>query len=213
MDRISTKLRGAAYGTIAHRDSAYYTYGGDLELSRDNDLARFSQGAMNRVALLGTTIITSSITKLQLSALDARANDFPVLGQNPAYLALAKSMGPVLAGGIYAHGIGTEDYIGIGFKSEGGERFLVLSLLYRDPGAAELNANSIRDAMKQHVGRITGDRLEGDLYVVGQSRVDLYSVGSVLTIEAKLTERARSALWGEMVNAGDLAFLRLPTDG
>jgi hypothetical protein len=222
---IAGKLTELGYSKTEYSSYSYYGIREDFDMDPTNPLSALVLASMNRLAVFKDTVIASPATEYVTGIFDAMAGDAPSVMDNAACRALADSLGDVLTavmttperivitspqvGGMPKFEFSIPDDWGLlhqydmaalGYKAEGEQRFLVISLYYKDEETAAADGAEILKRMAGYTfgtwtpGYSLGtmpDILFTDRYKVGEPVVRQYPDGVVLTIACQaITEGA-----------------------
>jgi hypothetical protein len=239
---IAGKLTGLGYSRTDYGAYSYYGIREDFKIDLTKPLGQIVMASMNRLAVFDDTIIASPATGYVTGIFDAMAGDTPSVIDNTAGRALADSLGDVLTAVVTIparivqiippeHIVGDVrfdfdipgdwgtlheyDMAALGYRAEGGKRFLEIALYYDDAGSAEADGTEI---VKRMEGYILGTFLENmenipftEKYLPGEPEVHKYADGAVLTVACELIPEDRLGTSFHMGGAGggirDMLFL------
>lgn len=231
---IVSRLKGLGYKEKEHNGTIYYSHLGDYEVDFTSPVTRLALAQMNRVAVEGYTIIAAPADKIFFTVLDTWQGKARSLRDIPAYLALAHSMGDLVSAAIlprsealkpgdalwdprsyykFAKGWGRlHDYqlVGLGYRTDGEERAMVIALFYGDPLAAAADAQELKKRLEDYiVFTALPQRKDTPLMNFCQAtepQVIRWKQSSALAVECKFRADAPN-LWSFMVEFRDLLFL------
>ena len=208
---IAEKLTKLGYEQKTRDSVSYYAIPEGVYSATVDDLNVIIPLSRRRLAFLDGSLVTSRSDEPLFLVLGTREGEVASIRSNPAYLAVAREVGPLLAGKIStAEQSSLVDapfqLFGLGVQTDGHERFMVVSLFYLDPEGASRYESETLSRLGTYVSRCSGRRLGGQLYEAPTSRVSRYSVGSVLTIKARLHPQTPSRLWWDLTRVEGVAF-------
>lgn len=233
---IADKLAELDYDTAEHGTDTYYTKGEDYNINMD-ELSGMVLNSMNRVAILNDTIVTAPSTEKVTAILDTITDNERSIMDIVACRELADSLGEVLTAVMtmpyrvtdldqnmevipsFAFTIPGDwgllhryDYSAIGYKNDGEERTLIISLFYTGVGAAQDDADELVKRMESyllgtqygHVGIPLTDWVD-----IGEPIVRSYPYGATLTVSCRvLSEKVNLALFLGTQGTSDTLFLK-----
>lgn len=242
-EEIRLRLKELEYQEIEAYGETYYTIRDDYQWPSFTSPAMFALGSMNRVFVEDDVLIAAPATDMVTDILAAWAGEQSSLSEDTAFSSLAAALGDPLSAALLtrdtalnfeASGVSSEgqanilsDYqrpsdwgviheweaLGIGFGRDDDARWLVISLFYSDPDAAEADAQELLQRMDGYstVATELSDRNAWLEFPIDTSCSRLTSDaqrhddGSTLSIQCALTEDAVS--WVLLMELRDLGFL------
>jgi hypothetical protein len=239
---IAGKLIEQGYSKTDYGSYAYYGIREDFAISMTSPLSRLVMASMNQLAVFDDTIIASPATGYVTGIFDAMAGDTPSVIDNAACRALADSLGDVITAVVTIPArivqiIPPENIIGdvrfdfgipddwgelheyemaaLGYRAEGGKRFLEIALYYDNAGSAEADGAEIVKRMEGYILNTFIDNMENipftERYLPGEPEVRKYADGAVLTIACQLISEGRLGASFHMGGIGggirDMLFL------
>jgi hypothetical protein len=238
-DLIVGKLTEAGYQKVEYVPYFYYSLNDDFSVDDlSNPMTQKVLSAMNRVALLDNALITAPATEILTGILDTMAGKEASVLDSPAGRCLASSLGDVLSGVLmnpertlnpnppqempqFKFAVPPDwellhqyEMTGIGFKTDGQERYWIVSLYYKNAEEAMADADILAKRMESY---ILNTRIEPssfkptpliDLFEVGKPKVEQYSEGATLTVVSRYKANTPESAWQRpMIEFRDLLFL------
>jgi len=243
---IGQKLTKQGYTKTNYGQHSYYSIRDDFQIDMRDPLGRIVMGSLNRVFVEDNLIITSPVTADITGIFDTVDGNSPSVLDNEMCRALADCLGEVLSASLTApERIIFTDLAGkqghpmmfdftvpadwgtlrgyemaaIGYRADGEERYLDITLFYADKNDAEADGKEIVKRIQSYeVGTYMGGTEQPDEPMMfldwwqpGEPEVKKYEEGVVLKISCKsISENPRwisSFIGGEGMPLRDLLFL------
>lgn len=237
---IGEKLLEQGYEEATYGNHTYYRKNDDMQIYMMSEISSWVLAKLNRVAVSGNVVITAPATDILTGILDAMSGDTESLEDIPSCLALSEEMGDV----FYAVLIPRErimkitatqtpylfdleaasgweplhewETAALGWRDDGTDRFLVISLYYAEKSDAEADAANLVSRLNDYRFFTGGSEAQQEMggpftsaYEIGEPEISSYSDGATLTITCrKLPDVSMmAATLALLVEARDLLFL------
>jgi hypothetical protein len=232
---ITGKLMGLGYQKVAYGSYSYYKINDDFSTGIPlNPVSAQVLAAMNRIAILDSTVIIAPATDIMTELLDTLAGKATAAIDNPGCRALAASLGDLLSGVImnpertlnlnppqkmplFEFTVPSDwgvlhqyELTGIGFKNDGKDRYWVISLYYKDAQDATEDADILANRLKNyifntHLNQTPGQTLKPVPLTLYPGTVN---PSATLTIECRYKRETGGGYWQfPVTESRDLLFL------
>ncbi len=206
---IGEKLTAQGYEKDTYDSYTYYRINEDMGADNDSELGEFVQSDLNRVSVLDNTLVVAPATDIMTGILDTMSGRGTSAADVLSCQALADSLGNVLAAVMMTperieeinqgrlvppfaedwEPLHRYSLVGFGYRDDGMEQYIVISLYFGNPEDAEADAGTLVSRLESYRTDFIWEGMEYlplivD-YDVGEPFVTPYDEGATLTVSLK----------------------------